>query len=403
MLKKILYAISNPILYYTTKTGNSVFRNYCLLKNSGCLYKTHIPKQNVGKTLEFRFELDKHLKKIYIFTPIILYLIFIHKEINFGNLFLFEFLWLLIICTAKIIASSIYSRHLIKTFGKYKLIRFKPPISKEKKKNYNKIFISRTIAVCILIGLFFMPALFIQKSIKTSVEKKEQYTKAIKLSKIYFALYPQNIEIYDLVAKAKYMQKDFKGALNNYKKMFALSGKNFSQDDIVKLGNMMYLQKLVSNANEAVDLFNEISTRKNTTLDDMSKLLWIKSIFKIENNIADGILQEYDSLIAAIDEKDTKTHFYITSDKAYIAYLMGEYTQAIVLYNELIDIAEANKTEFSNELMTLYAERGFARRQISDYDGADEDFTNSQISRWEISKYEPKYSKQVFVGVNQTN
>ena len=400
MIKNILNILSNPILYYASKSGCSVFRNYCVLKNTGCKYNTLIPKQNVGRTLEFRFEIDKHLKRIYLFTPIILYLIFIHYEVNIGNILFFLFLWSFIIGFARIIASYIFSTHLIKTFGKYELTRFKPPVSKEKKKGYKKIFIGRAIVIICLIGLFFMPAIFIQKSIKTNVEKKEKYSRAIKLSKLYFALYPQNTEIYDLTAKAKYMQNDYKGALEDYKKVLTLSGKKFSQEDLVRLGNIMYLQKLTTNANEAVDVFNELSTKKNTSIDDMSQLLWIKSIFKIENNIADGITQEYDDLLLAIEKDDAKKRFYITSDKAYISYLMGEYIQAINLYTELIDIAEADKQKYSKELMTLYAERGFARRQISDYDGADEDFTNSQISRWEISKYEPKYSKQVFVGVN---
>ena len=43
--------------------------------------------QNAGKMLEFRFELDKILKRVYFLTPIILYLIFIHVKfsISFGD------------------------------------------------------------------------------------------------------------------------------------------------------------------------------------------------------------------------------------------------------------------------------------------------------------------------------
>ena len=80
MFKKIIEIISNPLLYYVDKSGNSVFRNFCLVKETGNLYKTAIPKSNAGKALEYRFQLDKYLKRVYILTPVILYFIFIHLK-----------------------------------------------------------------------------------------------------------------------------------------------------------------------------------------------------------------------------------------------------------------------------------------------------------------------------------
>ena len=72
MLKKLLQVISSPLLYYVDKEGNCVFRNYCLFSETGNLYKTSIPKANVGKALEYRFDLDKKLKWVYFLTPVIL-------------------------------------------------------------------------------------------------------------------------------------------------------------------------------------------------------------------------------------------------------------------------------------------------------------------------------------------
>ena len=75
MLKKILNKISNPLLYYTNESGYSVFKNYCLYKNDGCMYDKKYSMQEAGKTLEYRFSLDKKLKVSTFFITIILYLL----------------------------------------------------------------------------------------------------------------------------------------------------------------------------------------------------------------------------------------------------------------------------------------------------------------------------------------
>ena len=116
MIKNILEILSNPILYYVDKSGNSVFRNYCVLKKTGCKYRTQIPKPNVGKALEYKFDLDRYYKRICIFTAIILYLIFIHKALTIANILMMEFLLFSIIG----IASALYSLTLNSLVGSTK-------------------------------------------------------------------------------------------------------------------------------------------------------------------------------------------------------------------------------------------------------------------------------------------
>jgi len=396
MLKKLLKIFSNPLIYYVDKSGNSVFRNYCLLKQTGCLYQPTLPKANAGKTIEYHLELDKYLKRIYFLTPIILYFIFIHTKFSICNLLLFEFLWLFIVNIARIYASKLFSIHLIKNFGKYESVEFTPPIGPGKTKEYIQLYLSKIVAIIVVIGIFCIPAPLIRLLIKYDITVKPRFSQAIALSEIYFSLYPKSEKIYDMRAYAKYKKKDLEGSLADYITVLDLSGKKFSKKDITRLANILYLKKLLSNPNDAVDLFNEYSTKKNLSVLETSQLLWIKSIFKIENNLDDTIIQDYNDMLESLDAEDMQNRFYITSDKAYILYLMKSYVLALETYNNAISYAE-NAKGYTKELQSLYAERGFVKRQLGDEEGANADFIASGIKPSDIMKFEPYFTTQEFL------
>lgn len=394
---KVIRIISNPLLYYVDKSGNSVFRNYCLLRKTGCMYRTTIPKKNVGKMLEFRFGLDKIFNRVNILTPLILYLIFIHTKFALGDILLFEFLWIAVVFGCRIAFSCIFSRQLVKSFGKYELIEFKPPIPERKNREFVMIYYSRIIALVLLIGLLFLPSFGLRFAIKRDITKAQKFPRAVNLSKMYLALYPKNEKIYDMRAYAKFRQKDYEGALEDYETILDFTGSKFSNEDLIRLANLLYLKRVLSTSNEALDLFNEYSTKKNASILQESQLLWIKSIFRIEHNIPEGIVLEYNDLLSSLDEKDTDNHFYISSDKAYILYLMQEYQTALTIYNQLIAHAKTDKDKFGEALKSLYAERGFTKLKLGDTNGADEDFLSSGITPWEMKNYEPAYINQEFV------
>ncbi len=397
MLKKIIQILSNPLLYYVDKTGNSVFRNFCLIKNTGNLYGTTIPKANAGKALEYRFRLDKYLKWIYFLTPVILYLIFIHVKFSFGSLLFFELIWVLIVNGARILCSYLYSDYLISNFGKYEVIEFVPPVPKRKIDEYVSFFKSKIIITVIVLVLLFLPALLLQGVIKLNLGKHKRYKQAISVANTYLAVYPKSHRIYDMRSYARYMEKDYEGALSDYKTALELSGRKFSKQDFVRFANLLYLQKKMSTPQEAVDIFNEFVTQKQMSVLEASQMLWIKSIFKVENNIFEDVSQEYDDLLASLDPKDYRNQFYISSDKAYVLYLMDEYSESINSYNMLIAYAEANKDEFGKELSQLYAERGWAKKRLGDVTGANSDFVSSRIPFPDIPKFEPSYTAQEFV------
>lgn len=398
MFKNLIETLSNPLLYYTDKSGNAVFRNFCFTKKTGNLYTTTFSKQNVGKALEFRFDLNRRMKWVTFLTPIILYFIFIHLNFSIFKLLFFEMIWLGIVLGTRIYFSSLYSQYLIRNFGKYELCEFTPPVPKHKIAEYVSVFKSNIIILLIALGLYFLPAILLQVTIKTTLSPKHLHCKsALILSNIYTTFYPRSEHIYDMRAFSKFMEKDYEGALEDYKTSIALSGHKFTKKDCTRFANILLLQKKIGTTREALELFDTYLKKKKLSVLQQSQMLWIKSIFKIENNITQDIIQDYETLIASLDEKDIKNQFYISSDLAYILYLMQEYTLAINNYDSLILFAGENKDMFSPELKAIYAERGWAKRNTGDEAGANQDFMISGIAYDELKNYEPSYETQKFV------
>lgn len=398
MLKNVLKIVSNPLLYYVDKEGNCVFRNYCLFSETGNLYKTSIPKANVGKALEYRFDLDKKLKWVYFLTPVILYFIFIHIKFSLITLLLFEILWIGFITLARLFCSYMYSEYLITHFGTYEPTEFTPPITQEKYESYISLFKSKILAMVIIIAILYIPSFILTGIMMLQLKSKHNLFKpAVTTANVYFAVYPKNENMYDKRAYARFMSKDYEGALNDYKAVLNMSGKNFSKKDYVRFANLLYLQKKMSTSQEAVDVFNEYVTKKKMSTLQASQMLWLKSIFKIENNIPETVVQEYNDLLSSLPSKDITNRFYISSDMAYMFYLMEDYTTALASYDTLIMYASQNSDKFSKELKSLYAERGWTKKRMGDEQGANTDFVASEIDFSELSHYEPKFASQQLV------
>ncbi len=399
MLKKIISILSNPILFYADKDGNSVFRNYCLFEGTGNLYRKEFPKKDVGKTLEYRFGLDKYLKAANILVPVIIYFVLIHFRLTFWNILLSEILWIISVSFVRLICSYKYSMHLLRKFGKYETVNFKTPVSQEKKAEYRSNFYSKIIITAVILILFFTPALLLKGVMKLCLNAKTpKFKAAINISKVYNTFYPYCENVYDMRAYAKYMTNDLTGALEDYQKVLDKSSKKFGKRDLSRFANLLYLEKNLSSPEDAIVMFNDYITRKKLSVFDESKILWLKSIFSIENNMPDMIVQDYNDLLSSLSPKDKRNNFYITCDKAYIMYLMGEYVSALKEYDRAIAFAQENSKEFSQDLKTLYAERAFVKRQLGDMLGAENDFVKSGIDiYYDMDKYEPSYRNQTFL------
>ena len=388
----------NPLLYYIDKDGNSVFRNFCLFKNNGNIYKKTIPVKEAGHILEKRIEFGKKLRLYNISFTVILYLIFLHFMFSFSGLFLLETIWILLFFAGRFYAAETYKKLLIRNYGEYQITDFTPPLKPEKNAEYKKHFASKIVLFFILMTIFVSFAFCLLGLIKYNVNKeKPNYNTAEILSNLYLKIYPPIPLIYEIRACEDYISGDFGSATNNYLKVFKMNTITFKRKDYTKFANLLYLVKKSNGSQNAIDVFNEYATKYKTTISQQSKLLWIKSMFSIANEITDFVEADYNDLLASIDKNDKANQFYILSDKAYMLYLMKDYNKAIEIYNYIIPYAKDNKDKYSKDIPRLLAERGFAKKQLHDKTGANADFVESKINLYEIQKYEPQIIEPEFI------
>ena len=78
---------------------------------------------------------------------------------------------------------------------------------------------------------------------------------------------------------------------------------------------------------------------------------------------------------------------------AHVDYVMELVEKLIYDVYKLTNTAE----KYAKDLTRLYVERGFAKRQMGDNQGAENDFLSSELKSSELNSYEPTYTNQVFV------
>jgi len=398
MIGKLINKLSNTLLFYVDKSGKSVFRNYKLLEGDGCFYDETYSIQTAGKALEFRMELDKKANVALILISFFVYLIFINLHFNFLSVLFCALIWSGLIYALRYFCNDLYTKFLMRTYGQYKITNFTPPITKEKAQAFAKNFRSKVALTLLVIVICFAPSLFMQKLIKFSLNaKKPHYKIAIAVSQLHKVVYPKNAKIYDMSAYAKYLAQDYEGALKDYEKIFDITGRKFSQNDLTRFANLLYLEKKLRGSQTAIDKFNEFATKKRMSVFDESRMLWMKSIFSISNGVSETVLQDYDDLLVSLKDNDNKNKFYVSSDKAYMMFLMRDFKNALCVYDYLISVAEQNEKDFGKELPRLYVERGYTRQVLGYKLGADDDFVQSGIDMYQREEYIPTVTKQGFV------
>lgn len=398
-IKQYINNLTNPLLYYVNKDECSVFKNFCLFKNNGNAYNKVIPIKEAGKVLEYRMELSKKFRRYTIFYTILLYFIFIHMLYSFVGFLLCEAIWIIMFYAGRMYCSNKYKQRLEQSFGQYLITDFNPPLSTEKNNQYQKNYFARVAFIGILLIFFTSFSFVLQGLIKYNVNKeKPNYNTGEVLSNLYTKIYPDIAVIYEIRAQEDYISGDFSGAEKNYTRALNMYDNKFREKDYTRFANLLYIIRKSSGSQNAIDIFNELATKKKTNITQQTKLLWIKSMFSISSGLPDFVENDYDDLLASIDrKKDKKSEFYILSDKAYMLYLMGKYRAALNIYNTLIPYAQKNKNIFGQDIPRLFAERGFTKKQLKDHTGGNSDFISSKIDLYEIKKYEPKISEPKFI------
>ena len=388
IIKQYIENITNPLFYYIDKDGNSVFRNFCMFKNSGNCYNRIIQLKDAGKIIEYRIYLDKKLALYNIIIAFFLYFLFIHTMCNSSGLLLYEIIFIILFFSARVFAGKKFENILIKTFGQYSICEFRPNISPEKKKSFTRNYLYKISTIIFVIFVFFGLSALMQSSIRHYANQQNpNYKTAIAISNIYTLLYPKTSIIYEVKTFKNYFDGKFDQAVKNYTTALELKGKNITDKDYIRFANLLYLVKKSDGSQSAIDIYNEYTTKKKTSTEQQTKLLWIKSMFSIANGLSEFIGIDYDNLLESTTNEDHK--FYILNDKAYMLYLKKDYKEAIKIYNIIIPYCAA-KQNLKKEQARLYIERGFAKKHIGDNIGANSDFIASKVNLYDVPKYEPK-------------
>ena len=388
IIKQYIENITNPLFYYIDKDGNSVFRNFCMFKNSGNCYNKIIQLKDAGKIIEYRIDLDKKFTLYNIIIAFFLYFLFLHTICNFSGLLLYEIIFIILFFSARMLAGKKFENILTKTFGEYSICEFRPNVTPEKKKSFKRNYLYKISTIIIVIFGFWGLSAGMQSLIKHYANQQNpNYKKAIAISNIYTLLYPKTSIIYEVKTFKNYIDGEFDQAVKNYTTALDMKGKNITDKDYIRFANLLYLVKKSDGSQSAIDIYNEYTTKKKTSTEQQTKLLWIKSMFSIANGLTEFIDIDYDNLLESATNEYRK--FYILNDKAYMLYLKKDYKEAIKIYNTIIPYC-ATKQNLKKEQARLYIERGYAKKHVGDNIGANSDFIASKVNLYDVQKYEPK-------------
>lgn len=238
-----------------------------------------------------------------------------------------------------------YEAFLNESIGEYEIVKFKPNIYNIEPAAFDRYLKTprKSIYAMILVLIIFIIYAFTPMYID-SLNMKDKFNKAIKISNIYIMFVPINSDVYAQKAYANYRLENYNDAVKNYE----LANKySFSDSfDFEILGS-----KVVS----------------------MSK----------EDAIA-----EFDKNINSKEEEQFK--YYLKSQKALYLQQNKDYKEALKIYNELITKYEKEKID-SFEADLVYFNRGVVRSLLGDVKGADADKKKARVMCSECS-FEPKLS-----------
>lgn len=396
MLKNFVYYICYPLIFGRDENENFLFKSFSFLNNTAYLYDRILDKDQIKEVLDYRCALARKYNLISFISLILFYFLFLAYDFNLLILGLFIIAYFGIKLILSNYFTEIYARRVKAQFGAYKLTTFEPKLSSEKQSFFFEEMLKKAGVTLLILITYVAGAFALCHSIKNQIANKH-FSFAMRACDFYSTIYPKTKQFYNLRAIVKYTQKDYKGSLEDYKKVFDKSSGRFTKQDYVKFSNLLLLERNLTNAQNALYVFDEYLTKKHLSVTDKAKMLWIKSMFSLNAGISEYVLSDYDNLLESLKKNDMENRFYILSDKAYMLYLMGQYNDSLYLYDMLIKWAQSKSPNFDNDLQRLYVERGYNRLKLNDKFNADKDFLDSQLTEGEIADREPVATEGKFV------
>lgn len=232
------------------------------------------------------------------------------------------------------IMSFLFELYLKKKYGKFERTHFPSSnvIETQSYKEFKFEILKIFILLMIIGGIYF----WIGSPYETTMNliNKGKYSDAVKITTIWSKILPVDAQWYALRGYARFYDGDYKGAIADYDRAYQLKNNEYKS---MSFDNKIYIKYILSDYESAIDDFdNEIAKTKND--GERDSLLW---------------------------------------DKAQFLYNIGEYKNALKIYNELItksvdDRIYLVENRLYYERAQVYKSLGMDKESLADEQKAQE-------------------------------
>ncbi len=329
--RKQLFIKSQYCTYYKVN-NNTVLAG--IIRDKGYRYAVNLPEEKL-KDVNRVYRRFTTLLNSAVAVELILYiyLVIFPYYTQFMHLpfwtvvILLSLIPLIALYLTYIIINSLYENYLTRYVGTFQRMKFQPKVKYIEDKVFEEYIKTPRKSIYVLVILFLIFFSYVTMPlIVNSFNSNNKFNSALRLSNFYLALVPVAPEVYSQRAYAKFNLKQYKEAVEDYKKANEYS---FSDD------------------------FN-------------ADILGVKTYYLPYKQV----LKEFDNMIETESDKPYK--YYLMSEKATFMLKNKDYKAACELFNYLINIYQKGDKVFFSPSAAYY-NRGVARANLGDKSGANSD------------------------------
>ena len=349
MIKYILRLMYNstPMNFYTISEGKTTIKSLSNVSSGYKFDREFGPDELSG--IWKQIKLHKRISSVFIcmlFICLLYEAIFPQFQILVNNKWYINaiiliFIMIIVSQIITYISAKIFQKRIKKKFGEFEKSKF---ITQDRvdKKYYDifKIELAKVliIALVIIVGFMFISPF----SIAQKLLKRERYNEVIKYTTLWAKLFPIAQEWYTMRGYANFKLGNNEDAVKDFDKAYKLGADGFN---MTNFDNKIYIKYIDRDYDSAVKDFNR-EIRKANNEEERDKFKW---------------------------------------DKAQFLYNIGQYEEALEIYDELISKAETDHVFLLKD--RLYFERSQTYQKLGREKEARADIESSGISPEEAIDY----------------
>lgn len=345
-----LYKHSPVNFYSITDTGETIIKS---INNTFAGYK-------YGKTfsdadIEALRKVIKNFKRFSTIAVLLSYFVLVygfvfpHYELFKNNDIMIATVVFAIVLPFIILAvmSMLFEFYLKKKFGVFERTHF-PSSNVIETQSYRefKFEIFKIFILLTCIGIIY---LWIGSPYETTMNliNKGKYSDAIKMTTIWSKILPVDAQWYSLRGYARFYDGDYKGAIADYDKAYELKNNEYKS---MSFDNKIYIKYILSDYESAIDDFdNEIAKTKEDGEKD--SLMWDKAQFLYNIGEYKNALKIYNELI----KKSVEDRIYLVENRLY--YERSQVYKSLGMDKEaLADEQKAQELDLNIEYQTSIPE-----------------------------------------------